>query len=118
MQWDAPNIIFIRKLAGKLNRPGRHAVHQNFGSQGARQALRQHDAACLRHAVVRVRRPRAERHQIDNPPASPAFHDRRSLLRAQELRLQVRVHHVVPLLFGQVFKLHGLKDARIVHQNV
>src|SRR5208282_5536181 len=31
MQRDAPDVFFIGRLAGKLNRAGRDAVHQNLG---------------------------------------------------------------------------------------
>ena len=40
MQRRSPDVFLIGNFIGKLNRPGRHTVHQNFRCQRARQATR------------------------------------------------------------------------------
>jgi len=37
MQRNAVDVLFIGRLAGKLNRPGRNAVHENFRRESTRQ---------------------------------------------------------------------------------
>src|ERR1035441_10658876 len=121
MQRDALNVVFVGRLAGKQNRSGRDAVHQNFGSESARQAARQHDRTSLRHTVMRVARPcqqPSQRRQIDNTPAPLALHDWRGCLRAEELRFEVRLHDAIPLLVGEVCELRREKHPGVVHQNV
>src|SRR5208282_5880829 len=74
--------------------PG-HEVRRREIRESACQAPRQHDRSRLRHAVVRVARPRedsAERRDIDNAAAALPLHDWRGQLRAQKVRLQVCVH--------------------------
>ena len=58
---------------------------------------------------VRARRVRRDRPVVDDAPATRllALHDPERFLRAQEDPGHVHVHHLLPLLVGEVFQRHG-----------
>jgi hypothetical protein len=68
--------------------------------------------------VTRPRQKAAQRREIDDPamPAPPQQGSRH--LRAQKLRLQIRIEDAVPLLFGQFLEFRWEENSRVVNQNI
>src|SRR5256712_9164206 len=79
-----------------------HRVHGHVGSELHRHALRQVKQRRLGESVHRVRAHEAGGGaQVDDAPPAELLHAGQHTLRGEERRLEVGVHHVVPVALGE-----------------